>query len=114
LRGNPWLGSQFDFAARAVSACSRSVAALAAPAACSRARARSSRDRSHEQAVQLAQATRAPQGLAVDVRRMEPAARLSRRQLRLRLLVGVIHHSRATESIIGEIARVLRPGGRGS
>jgi 2-polyprenyl-3-methyl-5-hydroxy-6-metoxy-1,4-benzoquinol methylase len=67
-----------------------------------------------EQAVKLAQANAQSQGLAVDVRRMD-AERLDFPDASFDYVFswGVIHHSRSTETIIGEISRVLRPGGRG-
>lgn len=115
LRGNPWLGSQFDFAARAGERVLE-IGCGAGSASCLFARSGAvvTAIDLTEQAVQLAQANARSQGLAVDVRRMD-AEQLGFPDASFDYVFswGVIHHSRATESIIGEIARVLRPGGRG-
>ena len=115
LRGNPWLESDFDFAAHAGERVLE-IGCGAGSASCLFARAGASMTAIDltEQAVELAQANARSQGLAVDVRRMD-AEQLGFPDASFDYVFswGVIHHSRATESIIGEIARVLRPGGRG-
>jgi 2-polyprenyl-3-methyl-5-hydroxy-6-metoxy-1,4-benzoquinol methylase len=115
LRGNPWLESGYDFTARAGQRVLE-IGCGAGSASCLHARAGASVSAIDltEQAVALAQANARSQGLTVDVRRMD-AERLEFPDASFDYVFswGVIHHSRATESIIGEIARVLRPGGRG-
>jgi 2-polyprenyl-3-methyl-5-hydroxy-6-metoxy-1,4-benzoquinol methylase len=115
LRGNPWLASDYDFTARAGERVLE-IGCGAGSASCLHARAGASVTGIDltEQAAQLARANARSQGLSVDVRRMD-AERLDFPDASFDYVFswGVIHHSRATESIIGEIARVLRPGGRG-
>jgi len=115
LRGNPWLERDFDFTARAGERVLE-IGCGAGSASCLFARAGASVTAIDltDQAALLAQANARSQGLAVDVRRMD-AEQLGFPDASFDFVFswGVIHHSRATESIIGEIARVLRPGGRG-
>jgi 2-polyprenyl-3-methyl-5-hydroxy-6-metoxy-1,4-benzoquinol methylase len=115
LRGNPWLESEFDFAQCA----GRRVLEIGCgcgSASCLFAKAGASVTAIDltEQAALLAQANARSQGLAIDVRRMD-AEQLAFPDASFDYVFswGVIHHSRATETIIGEIARVLRPGGGG-
>jgi 2-polyprenyl-3-methyl-5-hydroxy-6-metoxy-1,4-benzoquinol methylase len=114
LRGNPWL-ARFDFAAHAGEKVLE-IGCGCGSASCLFAQASASVSAIDltEQAVKLAQANARSQGLAVDVRRMD-AERLDFPDASFDYVFswGVIHHSRSTETIIGEISRVLRPGGRG-
>jgi 2-polyprenyl-3-methyl-5-hydroxy-6-metoxy-1,4-benzoquinol methylase len=115
LRGNPWLESEFEFTAHAGERVLE-IGCGAGSASCLFAQAGASMSAIDltEQAVALAQANARSQGLDVDVRRMD-AEKLAFDDASFDYVFswGVIHHSRATETIVGEIARVLRPGGRG-
>ena len=115
VRGNPWLERQYDFAAHAGERVLE-IGCGCGSASCLFARSGASVSAIDltEQAVALAQANARSQGLAVDVRRMD-AEKLDFPDASFDYVFswGVIHHSRATERIIGEIARVLRPAGRG-
>jgi 2-polyprenyl-3-methyl-5-hydroxy-6-metoxy-1,4-benzoquinol methylase len=67
-----------------------------------------------EQGTKLAQRNAQLQGLSVDVVRTDAEClALADASVDYVLAWGVLHHSRATERALAEVARVLRPGGRG-
>jgi len=115
LEGNPWLATDFDFTAfrgRRV----LEIGCGSGTASCLLARAGASVSAIDltEQAVGLARVNARAQGLEIDVRRMDAESLdFPERSFDYVFSWGVIHHSRSTESIVREIARVLRPGGGG-
>jgi 2-polyprenyl-3-methyl-5-hydroxy-6-metoxy-1,4-benzoquinol methylase len=115
LDGNPWLRTRFDFAA----ARGRRVLEIgcgAGSASClfAAAGAEVVAVDLTQQAVELTRANARAKALELDVRRMDAESlQFPAESFDYVFSWGVIHHSRSTETVMREIARVLRPGGRG-
>lgn len=115
LHNNPWLRDRFDFAAfRNQDVLEIGCGAGAAACLFARHGARVTAVDLTETAVDLARRNAALQGFSVDVRRGDAEA-LDRPDASADFVFswGVLHHTSDTARAVSEVARVLRPGGRG-